>query len=347
MASPSPSPSNTTPCPAVIREASVVPNPAAVLADPVVPKATVVPKRTRKAAKGKAVKAAEEKAQQAPVTPNSEAAIAPLVLPEAFTPLPTIPASEATTVPIVGAAFALLDASAHGLIGTHSNDPGLGDTPWGTNYNTGFPLLSPDLDYLNDPANFLNNLPDFPDFPTVSNTPMPTTIPSGFVIPPLGTYLSLLDELDGPLPANLPGVPDQIDTHHMANNPYAVMKATSHMQPADPTAATAPPIPCAHVDKPETAGIQDDNATNIGTEAKGSATNITNAEADGTAEDAGAVCQSTRNPRKRTKRDETDTKFIVKGKRVRRQQVRTEVEPITAKAVAEKEKQKGKENLGH
>lgn len=346
----------------------------------VVPKSTVVPtpspevasKRPRKATKGKRTKANSH--SEVPSTPNTEVAVTVLPPSEPAAPAlsdpvaPNILAIGATaTVPFVEAAFALPQASALGPIWTQTDNLGFNATTWGSSYDIEFPLLPPDLNYLNDPANFLNN------FPIVSNVPMPTTIPGGFVIPPPDTYLSLLDELDGPLPASLPGVPSQINPYPMVAN------GATHMDTKTTDTNTTAPIASPNVEKPDTATVQANNSINAGTEAedvdspnadsinaemeakdvdtpsmdpidtrmdvKDSATMAMDAgKGTGTANDTGAVPQPARNPRKRSRRDETDPKFIVEGKRVRKQQVRTEIEAITAKVSAEREKQKGKEN---
>ncbi|KAF9491274.1 hypothetical protein BDN71DRAFT_1592383 [Pleurotus eryngii] len=238
-----------------------------------------------------------------------------------------------------------------------------------------FPLLPPDLNYLNDPANF----PDA--FPIVSNVPMSMTIPSTFVVPPLGTYMSLLDELGGPLPTNLLGAAAQINPYHLTAG--AMYPTTAGMMP------TAPPLPYPHAtlsvgpnasvnggfvyntnDAPNTsfnvndgfvshtdnatdnapntgvnegvllndaAGLNTNDAPNADVSNEGVTLNINNRAVLNTNDtpnggDNDGVVSNTNDMS-----DEIDPKFIVEGKRVRRQQVRTEIEALTHKGAVEKE----------
>ncbi|KAF9487551.1 hypothetical protein BDN71DRAFT_1594440 [Pleurotus eryngii] len=346
------------------------------------PEATVPPK----AAKGKATKTT--KASKASTQARASKLSAE----------PTLPDANTTTV-----ATTVIPTPEQVVIATL---PSVADTTLTSDQGVAweslpFPLLPPDLNYLNDPANFPNA------FPIVSNVPMSTTIPSTFVVPPLGTYMSLLDKLGGPLPTNLLGAAAQI-------NPYP-----AGMMP------TAPPLPYPHAtlsvgpnasvnggfvyntnDAPNTSfnvndgfvshtdnatnnapntsvnkgvllnnaarlntndapnadvsnkgvTLNTNNATNAGV-SEGVTLNINNravlntndtpngGDNDGVvsntnnAQDASAVPEpSTRVPRKR-RSDEIDPKFIVEGKRVRRQQVRTEIEALTHKGTVEKRKQ--------
>ncbi|KAG9223439.1 hypothetical protein PLEOSDRAFT_154732 [Pleurotus ostreatus PC15] len=308
-ASPSPPLPNTIPCsdtadsitkPAVAPAANVdapsegagPPIPSSEDAPPTSP--TKPAKRAQKATPGKSAK------------PNTSlsAEAAALVMPDPAFAATTNSAASVCVVPSFNAAFAVPDGSITDQNWTQMDTSGLAAATWG---GTVIPLLPPDLDYLNDPANF----PD--QFPMVSNTPMPTTIPSNFVVPPLGPYLSLLDELGSPLPANLLGVPSQVGGYSATNAAGAVIKETTDT--AGPTATTTPP---SHV--------QGDNPMDAGAETTGPTT---------TAE---TTDQPIGNARKRGRRDETDPKFIIEGKRVRKRQIRTEVEAITARAAAEREK---------
>lgn len=351
------------------------------------PEATAPPK----AAKGKATKTTKASTQARASKLSAE---------------PTLPDANTTTV-----ATTVIPTPEQVVIATL---PSVADTTLTSDQGVAweslpFPLLPPDLNYLNDPANFPNA------FPIVSNVPMSTTIPSAFVVPPLGTYMSLLDELGGPLPTNLLGAAAQINPYRLTAG--AMYPTTAGMMP------TASPLPYPHAtlsvgpnasvnggfvyntnDAPNTSfNVNDgfvshtdnatDNAPNTGVNegvllndaaglntndapnadvlnegvtlntnnttnadvSEGVALNINNravlntndtpnaGDNDGVvsntndARDASAVPEpSTRVPRKR-RSDEIDPKFIVEGKRVRRQQVRTEIEALTHKGAVEKE----------